>query len=123
MSSLNKNSYMKQNFKIKISFCRHLDKNEYNHITATYFLLAERRLRMLRQEQGQLKQPNEMMNKCASPIKQSACDDVVDGSNEIQSGNLLAPPNMNSYNRGRNAADGTGTTVSIHIFIQYSCTV
>ncbi|XP_012269272.2 probable serine/threonine-protein kinase DDB_G0277165 isoform X2 [Athalia rosae] len=30
-----------------------LDKNEYNHITATYFLLAERKLRAHRQEQLQ----------------------------------------------------------------------
>ncbi|XP_066991528.2 SNF-related serine/threonine-protein kinase [Anabrus simplex] len=30
-----------------------LDKNEYNHITATYFLLAERKLRAHRQEQAQ----------------------------------------------------------------------
>lgn len=27
-----------------------LDKNEYNHITATYFLLAERKLRSKRQD-------------------------------------------------------------------------
>lgn len=32
--------------------CRALDKNEYNHITATYFLLAERKLRAHRQEQA-----------------------------------------------------------------------
>lgn len=30
---------------------RALDRNEYNHITATYFLLAERKLRAVRQEQ------------------------------------------------------------------------
>ena len=43
-------------------FCRALDRNEYNHITATYFLLAERKLRMQRSDQhartagkGQLK--------------------------------------------------------------------
>ncbi|KAK6630953.1 hypothetical protein RUM44_003125 [Polyplax serrata] len=30
-----------------------LDRNEYNHITATYFLLAERKLRTYRQEQAQ----------------------------------------------------------------------
>ncbi|KAJ6645848.1 SNF-related serine/threonine-protein kinase [Pseudolycoriella hygida] len=34
-----------------------LDKNEYNHITATYFLLAERKLRAQRQEQAQKKRP------------------------------------------------------------------
>lgn len=31
---------------------RCLDKNEYNHITATYFLLAERKLRSKRIEQS-----------------------------------------------------------------------
>ncbi|XP_046396239.1 SNF-related serine/threonine-protein kinase-like [Ischnura elegans] len=31
-----------------------LDKNEYNHVTATYFLLAERKLRAHRQEQQRL---------------------------------------------------------------------
>ncbi|XP_015175161.1 PREDICTED: probable serine/threonine-protein kinase DDB_G0277165 isoform X2 [Polistes dominula] len=34
-----------------------LDKNEYNHITATYFLLAERKLRAHRQEQVQKARP------------------------------------------------------------------
>lgn len=34
-----------------------LDKNEYNHITATYFLLAERKLRAHRQEQMQKTRP------------------------------------------------------------------
>ncbi|CAH0545846.1 unnamed protein product [Brassicogethes aeneus] len=31
-----------------------LDKNEYNHITATYYLLAERKLRAKRQQQDQI---------------------------------------------------------------------
>ena len=36
-----------------------LDKDEYNNITATYFLLAERKLRAQRQEQAELnKQPD-----------------------------------------------------------------
>lgn len=39
---------------VLISIFRALDKNEYNHITATYFLLAERKLRAHRQEQQQL---------------------------------------------------------------------
>ncbi|XP_029664584.1 SNF-related serine/threonine-protein kinase-like, partial [Formica exsecta] len=38
-----------------------LDKNEYNHITATYFLLAERKLRAHRQEQ-MLKTRPEVLN-------------------------------------------------------------
>jgi hypothetical protein len=39
------------------SRCSALDKNEYNHITATYFLLAERKLRAHRQEQMQKTRP------------------------------------------------------------------
>ncbi|XP_055372863.1 serine/threonine-protein kinase fray2 [Condylostylus longicornis] len=35
-----------------------LDRNEYNHITATYFLLAERKLRQKRQEQMQKRRPD-----------------------------------------------------------------
>ena len=35
-------------------FCRSLDRNEYNHITATYFLLAERKLRMQRIQKSDL---------------------------------------------------------------------
>ena len=35
-----------------------LDRNEYNHITATYFLLAERKLRAHRQEQLQKQGPD-----------------------------------------------------------------
>lgn len=34
-----------------------LDRNEYNHITATYFLLAERKLRAHRQEEAQKRKP------------------------------------------------------------------
>ncbi|KAM0728397.1 SNF-related serine/threonine-protein kinase [Formica fusca] len=44
-----------------------LDKNEYNHITATYFLLAERKLRAHRQEQ-MLKTRPEVLN--VSPSRQ-----------------------------------------------------
>ena len=38
------------------SIYRALDRNEYNHITATYFLLAERKLRMQRSDQNVAKQ-------------------------------------------------------------------
>lgn len=38
-----------------------LDKNEYNHITATYFLLAERKLRAQRQEHVSKNRP-ELLN-------------------------------------------------------------
>ncbi|CAK9802065.1 SNF-related serine/threonine-protein kinase [Anthophora quadrimaculata] len=48
-----------------------LDKNEYNHITATYFLLAERKLRAHRQEQVQKVRP-EILE--VSPSRQ---DDVA----------------------------------------------
>ncbi|CAB3372764.1 Hypothetical predicted protein [Cloeon dipterum] len=44
-----------------------LEKNEYNHITATYFLLAERKLRSQRQEQAQLVQLGGL-TLAASPI-------------------------------------------------------
>nr|CAI5867411.1 unnamed protein product [Callosobruchus analis] len=37
-----------------------LEKNEYNHITATYYLLAERKLRYKRQEQAKHKRPEEL---------------------------------------------------------------
>jgi hypothetical protein len=40
-----------------ISVFSALDRNEYNHITATYFLLAERKLRAQRQEQAQSRKP------------------------------------------------------------------
>lgn len=35
-------------------YFRALDKDAYNHVTATYFLLAERKLRALRQERAKL---------------------------------------------------------------------
>ena len=41
----------KNNQSFFLFFFRALDRNEYNHITATYFLLAERRLRMQRSDQ------------------------------------------------------------------------
>lgn len=85
--------------------CRALDKNEYNHITATYFLLAERRLKIARQEQSHsVSGANSGKN---SPKKSSG--DVVDGSTEISACNLLAPP-TNYYNSSR--TDGITTTVS-----------
>ncbi|XP_076330895.1 uncharacterized protein LOC143236491 [Tachypleus tridentatus] len=40
------------NIAIKEEILEALDKNEYNHITATYFLLAERKLRAQRQEKA-----------------------------------------------------------------------
>ncbi|EZA56977.1 hypothetical protein DMN91_011952 [Ooceraea biroi] len=48
-----------------------LDKNEYNHITATYFLLAERKLRAHRQEQMQKTRPE------ALDVSSSRQDDLT----------------------------------------------
>ncbi|KYQ54279.1 SNF-related serine/threonine-protein kinase [Trachymyrmex zeteki] len=48
-----------------------LDKNEYNHITATYFLLAERKLRAHRQEQMQKNRPE------ALDVSSSRQDDLT----------------------------------------------
>lgn len=91
-----------------------LDKNEYNHITATYFLLAERRLKIARQEEMQSERSNVApKNGRISPKKPSR--DVVDCASELLSSNLLAPPPI-GYN-SRTGADGTASTVSkIRIF-------
>ncbi|KAG7200400.1 hypothetical protein KM043_017855 [Ampulex compressa] len=48
-----------------------LDKNEYNHITATYFLLAERKLRAHRQEQSQKARPELLEVSAARPDDQT----------------------------------------------------
>lgn len=45
-----------------------LDKNAYNHITATYFLLAERKLRALRQEQAKLLNTSQVSDLAALAI-------------------------------------------------------
>lgn len=48
---------------------RSLDKNEYNHITATYFLLAERKLRSKRQDQvNKNKRPEKLAVPQATPV-------------------------------------------------------
>ncbi|UYV60439.1 SNRK [Cordylochernes scorpioides] len=47
------NKMVNGNIASKDQILEELDKNEYNHITATYFLLAERKLRALRQEKAQ----------------------------------------------------------------------
>lgn len=36
---------------------RAIEKNDYNHITATYYLLAERKLRANRQESSTARKP------------------------------------------------------------------
>lgn len=76
---------------------RALDKNEYNHITATYFLLAERKLRAYRQEQAQKRRPEQLSlavpsnNIRLSPNKDGSCTEDV-SSNEMISNNFLLPP-------------------------------
>lgn len=48
---------------------RSLDKNEYNHITATYFLLAERKLRSKRQDLvSKNKRPEKLAVSQVSPV-------------------------------------------------------
>ncbi|KAG8183619.1 hypothetical protein JTE90_025170 [Oedothorax gibbosus] len=45
-----------------------LDKNEYNHITATYYLLAERKLRAQRQERAQMINSQRISRTDLSPV-------------------------------------------------------
>nr|CAH7749468.1 unnamed protein product [Callosobruchus chinensis] len=47
-----------------------LEKDDYNHITATYYLLAERKLRYKRQEQAKNKRPEELAVFPANPASQ-----------------------------------------------------
>lgn len=94
-----------------ISRCtyRALDKDEYNHITATYFLLAERRLKVSRQEQAPLQRSLSPLSKQNAAIKITT--DTVDGPNEIRNNNnLLAPPSAGFYNNSRLAPVDTNTT-------------
>jgi hypothetical protein len=51
--SLSVEIYFYKNHNIPLTFFRALDRNEYNHITATYFLLAERKLRLQQQQSTQ----------------------------------------------------------------------
>lgn len=95
--------------------CSALDKNEYNHITATYFLLAERRLKITRQEQAPLKRPvSTVSNKNNRLVLKKPSSDVIDGSTEINSSNFLALPPPASHNKSKTGnADGAVTTVSL----------
>lgn len=92
-----------------------LDKNEYNHITATYFLLAERRLKISRQEEAQTTRSNSTPSKNGKMSSQKQSSDVVDSAAEILPNNLLAPPSAGYYNNSRTGVDGTVTTVSIFL--------
>ncbi|KAK7792383.1 hypothetical protein R5R35_007735 [Gryllus longicercus] len=80
-----------------------LDKNEYNHITATYFLLAERKLRAHRQEQAQrIRQGQGVAT--PSPLQQSKPLVKVDSSliQESNSPNLV---NQSQLNTSRTPGD------------------
>lgn len=70
-----------------------LDKNEYNHITATYFLLAERKLRAHRQEQVQKTRP-ELLNVPGSHPDDLSTDDFNVNQNSLGNVNqsLLSVP-------------------------------
>lgn len=63
-----------------IFFFRALDKNEYNHITATYFLLAERKLRAHRQEQAQRKRP-EQLSVTSHKVMANRSNDIPNNNN------------------------------------------
>lgn len=82
------------------TFFRHraLDKNEYNHITATYFLLAERKLRAYRQEQVQKRRPEQLSLAVPSDSMRLSPNKVGCGAHELSSietnsNNFLLPPN------------------------------
>ncbi|OAD55257.1 SNF-related serine/threonine-protein kinase [Eufriesea mexicana] len=74
-----------------------LDKNEYNHITATYFLLAERKLRAHRQEQVQKTRPEIL------EVSASRQDDVV--SNMRADQNSLTTVNQSLLSVPRTPGD------------------
>lgn len=83
-------------------FRRALDKNEYNHITATYFLLAERKLRAYRQEQAQ-KRRQELTLPVSTGSKAQGGRDLNDLVN-----NLLMPPSATHMSTLRTpGADGS----------------
>lgn len=67
-----------------------LDRNEYNHITATYFLLAERKLRAHRQEEAQKRKPELTLPVSSSVRLQNFRKDSEDDAKE----DSLLPPKL-----------------------------
>ena len=68
-----------------------LDKNEYNNITATYFLLAERKLRAQRQEQAQMLNLGQRPESSpTSPGRNLLCEAAVNNKVSIYSGCLMS---------------------------------
>ncbi|XP_052869708.1 uncharacterized protein LOC128275292 [Anopheles cruzii] len=65
-----------------------LDRNEYNHITATYFLLAERKLRSHRQEEAQKRKPELTLPVSNSARMQTFKKNDVDEDEDAQGGLL-----------------------------------
>ncbi|XP_058057128.1 serine-rich adhesin for platelets [Anopheles bellator] len=65
-----------------------LDRNEYNHITATYFLLAERKLRSHRQEEAQKRKPELTLPVSNSARMQTFKKNDVDEDEDTQGGLL-----------------------------------
>lgn len=97
-----------------------MDKNEYNHITATYFLLAERKLRAYRQEQAQKRRPDQLSlavpsnNMRLSPNRDGNCAEEV-LSIETISNNFLLPPNAGHLSVLRTpGADGIVSSIMLN---------
>ncbi|XP_055837908.1 SNF-related serine/threonine-protein kinase isoform X2 [Episyrphus balteatus] len=79
------------NIATKEDIMQSLDRNKYNHITATYFLLAERRLRQKRQEQVQKHRP---LLFPSSPGRLSSANRNIPEDNKLktdQNNKLLVP--------------------------------
>lgn len=74
-------------------YLRALDKNEYNHITATYFLLAERKLRAYRQEEAQKRRPELSLSISGSSKFSPKREYSDDQAAETNSNHFLLPPN------------------------------
>lgn len=96
----------------QIFYSRALDKNEYNHITATYFLLAERKLRAYRQEQAQ-KRRQELTLPVSTGSKASGGQD---SSCEI-SNNLLMPPSLTYINTLRTPGADGSTVIRYYFYV------
>lgn len=74
-------------------YFRALDKNEYNHITATYFLLAERKLKAHRLEAAGLRRPEHLSvtsDSKGGQTKQS--DKIASNNNSETSSTMLTVP-------------------------------
>ncbi|XP_070494327.1 SNF-related serine/threonine-protein kinase isoform X2 [Chironomus tepperi] len=86
-----------------------LDRNEYNHITATYFLLAERKLRAHRPDQQIKKKPDLTLplspakNECSKLMSQDDDDDEQDNNLLVVPGIINAPRTPGDMSqKGRN---------------------